>query len=239
MNGQARRVELDVRIESADAVRCLRDDWLAFALVGAWAGGGAILGSQPIGIAGPGDDPFAVLDRPPIIDASPVTDDPQDAIVGGGWFGYFGHWLGAERPSHQLAFYDHVLRQDAVGRWWFEMLWTPHRAAALADRERALIGRLSSPPPAARAPVGDVIGDTLDPLVSVSPELHLSRRGDTVPSAVGTLLRDSLEPDANAGAIGFASPAWGTEWSVTISTLYAPAETLVPALTGPEAVRGG
>ena len=239
MIGQARRVELDVRIESADAVRCLRDDWLAFALVGAWAGGGAILGSQPIGIAGPDDDPFAVLDRPPIIDASPPADHSQDAVVGGGWFGYIGHWIGAERPSHQLAFYDHVLRQDAMGRWWFEMLWTPHRAAALADRERALAGRLSSPPPAERASAGDVVGDTLEPLLSVSPELYLSRRGDTVRSQAGTLLRDSLHADASAGAIGFASPTWGTEWSVTISTLDAPAETLVPALTGPEAVRGG
>ena len=216
---------------------CLRDDWLAFGLVGAWAGGGALLGSQPIGIAGGGDDPFAVLDRPPIIDASPADDDSPDAIVGGGWVGHLGCRVAL--GSHQLAFYDHLLRQDADGRWWFEMLWTPHRAAALADRERSLRARLSSPDPAGRGSVAHVVGDTLDPLVSISPELYLSRRGDTVRGAIGALLRDSLQTDADAGVIGFASPVWGTEWSVAVATLEAPPENLVPALTGPEALHGG
>ena len=55
--------------------------------------------------------------------------------VGGGWFGYLGYGLGAaiERlppppprpvplPVASLGFYDHVLRLDAGGAWWFEAL---------------------------------------------------------------------------------------------------------------------
>jgi para-aminobenzoate synthetase/4-amino-4-deoxychorismate lyase len=58
-----------------------------------------------------------------------------DAVVGGGWFGWLGYGLGAlvedlpERPPRphplpdaHLAFYDHVLRMDVEGRWFFESL---------------------------------------------------------------------------------------------------------------------
>jgi len=257
MIGQPRRVELDVQISPAEALRCLRGDSLPFAFVGAWADGEAILGSQPVGIAGSREDPFALLDRRPMIDATPVAEDPHHMIVGGGWFGFLGYGLGrladaatppqppacVPLPLHHLAFYDHVLRRDSDGRWWFEMLWTPHRAAALADRERALRARLSKPPAAQPASAGAwswspsldeharavasiigqinagdlyqanlalrlegrVEGDPLDlfcaanaalptdrgayvsgdfgSVVSLSPELFLSRRGDTVRSA--------------------------------------------------------
>ena len=92
-------------------------------------------------------DPFVALDRLP----APV----EGVEVGGGWFGYLGYRLGAriERlppspprpvplPDAQLAFYDHVLRQDADGRWWFEALHDmPERLAEiealLARRARA------------------------------------------------------------------------------------------------------
>ena len=66
--------------------------------------------------------------------------------VGGGWVGYLGYDLGrrlerlppppprpAPLPAFALAFYDHVVRCDAGGRWWFEALWTPARAAALRE----------------------------------------------------------------------------------------------------------
>jgi len=75
----------------------------------------------------PGDDPFARLEDQP---------EPRgDAVVGGGWFGWLGYGLGAliedlpERPPRphplpdaHLAFYDHVLRMDAEGTWFFEAL---------------------------------------------------------------------------------------------------------------------
>ena len=45
------------------ARRCiLRGDDRPFALIGAWAGGGALLGSEPVRVSGPGDDLFALLD---------------------------------------------------------------------------------------------------------------------------------------------------------------------------------
>ncbi len=56
-------------------------------------------------------------------------------MVGGGWFGWLGYGLGAlvedlpprpprpnPLPDAHLAFYDHVLRMDPEGRWWFEAL---------------------------------------------------------------------------------------------------------------------
>ncbi len=82
--------------------------------------------------------------------------DARDA-VGGGWFGYLGYSLGATLepvppsppratplPAFALAFYDHLLRCDASGRWWFEALWTDEREAALQERLARLSGRLSA-----------------------------------------------------------------------------------------------
>jgi para-aminobenzoate synthetase/4-amino-4-deoxychorismate lyase len=147
------REPLPVRMAAHDAVRVLRDDARPFALIGAWAGGGAVLGSEPMRWTGPGDDVLAVLD-----DVPAVTPDAAGA-VGGGWVGYLGFELrhAVERghpppprpvplPDGALAFYDHVLRMDADGQWWFEALWTPERAAALQRRRAELAERLAAPP---------------------------------------------------------------------------------------------
>jgi para-aminobenzoate synthetase/4-amino-4-deoxychorismate lyase len=40
-------------------------------------------------------------------------------------------------PEASWAFYDHLLRLDADGRWWFEALWTPEREGALAHAARS------------------------------------------------------------------------------------------------------
>ena len=106
--------------------RCGIEPW-PFALTGRWAGGGAIVGCSPRTLLGAGEDPFARLEDLP--------EARGDAEVGGGWFGWLGYGLGArvERlpprpprpvplPDAHLAFYDHVLRQDAAGVWWFESL---------------------------------------------------------------------------------------------------------------------
>ena len=46
-------------------------------------------------------------------------------------------------PEVELAYYDHIVRYDAVtGAWWFEALWTPARADALEARARVLERRL-------------------------------------------------------------------------------------------------
>ncbi|HEY6758111.1 MAG TPA: chorismate-binding protein, partial [Baekduia sp.] len=50
---------------------------------------------------------------------------------------------GERLPPATLAFYDHVLRRDAAGAWWFEALWTEARAAALETRRAELAARLS------------------------------------------------------------------------------------------------
>ncbi|HEY8582564.1 MAG TPA: hypothetical protein VIL49_06440, partial [Capillimicrobium sp.] len=142
---------LESGASAAEAVLALRGDRRPAALVGAWAGGGAVLASEPTRVAGPGDDPFALLDDLPALEAV----DTAPGAVGGGWIGLLGFALGrrverlppppparAALPAHALAFYDHVLRLDATGAWWFEALWTPGRAGALAARRDELAARL-------------------------------------------------------------------------------------------------
>jgi para-aminobenzoate synthetase/4-amino-4-deoxychorismate lyase len=111
----------------------LRHEPWPFALTGRWAGGGAIVGCAPRTLLAPGEDPFARLEDLP--------EPHGDAVVGGGWFGWLGYGLGAlvedlpERPPRphplpdaHLAFYDHVLRMDVEGRWFFETLDAPDAA---------------------------------------------------------------------------------------------------------------
>ncbi len=150
---------------AAEAVRAIADERLPFALTGAWAGGGAIVGSDPLEVVRPGDlgsgDPFAALDRLPRVigaDAAPST------TVGGGWFGWLGYRLAAavERvplrsvrpvpmPELHLAYYDNVLRRDPDGQWWFEALATVDRREPLQQRLSVLRRRLSRPAPAGQA----------------------------------------------------------------------------------------
>jgi para-aminobenzoate synthetase/4-amino-4-deoxychorismate lyase len=160
-DARARRVELDWRLDPARATLVVRGDERPFALLGDWAGGGALIGSKPVRVADPGEDPFSVLDdQPPV-----VADD--GGTVGGGWFGYLGYALGqtVDRvdpppprpvpiPPAELAFYDHLLRLDVEGRWWFEALWTPGRDDELRRRLEELhvrAARLGAPRPFATA----------------------------------------------------------------------------------------
>ena len=124
----------------------VREDPDPFALVGRWADAHALVGSRPVRRAAPGDDPFTVL-----ADAGQVAPDAPPGFVGGGWFGYLGYALTdgpATRPRRlppfALAFYDHLLRLDADGQWWFEALWTPARDASLRRRRAQLAARLAA-----------------------------------------------------------------------------------------------
>ncbi len=147
------RRRLPWRLSPHAAALLVRDDDHPFALIGDWAGGGALIGSNPVRIAAAGDDPFALLDDQP-----PVGPAPAGA-VGGGWFGYLGYALRdrvevaapspppvRRLPDFALAYYDHLLHADADGRWWFEALWSPPRAAALRRRLAALQHRADSTP---------------------------------------------------------------------------------------------
>jgi para-aminobenzoate synthetase / 4-amino-4-deoxychorismate lyase len=144
------RIPLEGTLSAAEGALLVRGDAHAFGLTGDWAGGGALVSSEPLVVAGPEDDPFALLDRQPSVE--PGAEDG----VGGGWFGYLGYNLGArlERvppppprrvplPDFALAFYDHLLHLDAGGQWWFEALWTDERADALNARLDLFRARLA------------------------------------------------------------------------------------------------
>jgi para-aminobenzoate synthetase / 4-amino-4-deoxychorismate lyase len=163
------RVPLPSRLTPTQVLRMLASDRMPFALVGNWAGGGAIVGSEPLRVARDADDPFAILDEQPIVDEADQTGAahllPQDA-VGGGWFGWLGYRLAARveqiplasfrpvpLPEFHLAYYDNVLRQDPAGRWWFEALATDARRQDLDERLDRMRTLLSHEPPATPPPL--------------------------------------------------------------------------------------
>src|SRR3712207_4907392 len=84
------RTPLPSRLTPAEALRALRGDRRPFCLVGAWAGGGAVLGSDPV-LRAQGD-PFSALASVPSVSGSGSVDE---GAVGGGWFGWLGYGLGS------------------------------------------------------------------------------------------------------------------------------------------------
>ncbi|HSD76917.1 MAG TPA: hypothetical protein VLA98_05915, partial [Solirubrobacteraceae bacterium] len=160
------RIPLEADADPWRAALALRGDERPFALAGRWAGGGAVLGSCPVRVAAPGDDPFATLAGTEPVEGAAAA---PAGTFGGGWVGFLGYRLGARLepvppgpprpvplPDFALAFYDHVLRRDAGGRWWFEALWTPGRDGPRRARLRDLGARLAGlgAPPAPVAELG-------------------------------------------------------------------------------------
>ena len=146
---------LESDLAPEEAVAWLRGDEHAVALVGEWLGGMTLLGSHPVRVADPGEDPFAVVGAQPEVAVG-------EAVVGGGWVGWLGYGLGSlvERlppsppapivcPAFSLAFYDHVVLHDGE-RWWFEALWSAEREAFLHERLAVWEARLERLPPAPR-----------------------------------------------------------------------------------------
>ncbi len=151
----ARRVALPWTLRPEDAALLVRDDARPFALIGRWAGGCALIGSEPVRVARADEDPFALLDELPEV---AHDERARSSAVGGGWFGWLGYELGRRiepvsagpppvRPApFALAFYDHLLRLDADGQWWFEALWSQQRDAFLSSRLDVLRARAAAPP---------------------------------------------------------------------------------------------
>jgi len=155
-------------LEPADVLRLVRDDPHPVALVGAWAGGGAVIASEPSLTRSPPQNLGDVLDAPftqlrgggGFGSAGFGSAGFGSAGFGGGWIGYLGYGLGGELmdvppapggprrlASWWFGYYDHVLRRDgASGRWFFEALWTPDREDALERRLGELLGRARSVP---------------------------------------------------------------------------------------------
>src|SRR3954451_21549212 len=139
---------LDLRDGPAAGALVVRSDERPLALCGAWAGGGAIAGSEPVRVAREDEDPFALLDELPGAEAGEGS--------GGGWVGWLGYGLGRRveavsappprpvaLPAFALAYYDHVVRCDGEGRWWFEALWSDDRDEALRARLAQLRARVA------------------------------------------------------------------------------------------------
>src|SRR5215213_7350201 len=140
------RVPLELDPPLADVVRAVRDDPRPFALVGDWARSSAIVGAAP----------RRVVQGAAVLEVLDGTGGGDGSGVGGGWFGFLGYGLGAaiERlppppprpvplPVASLGFYDHVLRQDADGAWWFEAL--EERALPRLDELRGRFGAAARP----------------------------------------------------------------------------------------------
>ena len=118
------------------------------AFIGDWCGGGAVLADRPAEVAGPDEDPFALLDQ----------------TSTGTWAGWFGYRLGRRlerlppdgervvaRPPAALARFESICRCDAEGRWWLESSGEP--GPADVARWQA---RLDRPGPSLAWSAGDV-----------------------------------------------------------------------------------
>jgi para-aminobenzoate synthetase / 4-amino-4-deoxychorismate lyase len=153
------RVALPGSVPAAHAVLLVAGDDRPFALCGKWAGSRAVATSQPLRSATPfealaTDDPNWHPDTEGHLGSS---EESVEEFIGGGWFGVLGFPLGRaiERtgeapprpvpsPPSVMSFYDHLLRLDEEGQWWFEALWTEERAEALDERREELAARLAS-----------------------------------------------------------------------------------------------
>ncbi len=154
----AQRCELDLVADPLGVLDAVRGEPHAFALVGRWGGGGAIIGANPIEIRTAPGDPFALLD-------AHEPAEQASAVIGGGWFGYLGYGVGEQveqlppRPPRpvpladwRLAYYDHLLRLDVDGRWWLESLDDP-QSPRLRARVDALLSCLDALSPEGRRSV--------------------------------------------------------------------------------------
>jgi para-aminobenzoate synthetase/4-amino-4-deoxychorismate lyase len=221
------RVPLDCTLTPQDALLAVNDQPWPFALTGDWAGGGALVGCNPLLVADSQADPFALLDELPAVPAPP----PAGVSVGGGWFGWLGYRLGRRiedlplgpprpvpLPEFHLAYYDHVLHLDQGGQWWFEALVGAGARDRIARRLDDLSARLAAPPRSSPA--------------YVAPEEFQLRYGDrsTHFAAVRECRQRIIAGEIYQANICLRLEA---EWSGCVTELYAHAlDRLWPARGG-------
>ncbi len=151
-----------------EVLRLVRSDAHPVALIGAWADGADVIGSEPVLVRSPPQSLAEILDPPGSPEAlSAVPTEPARArapAFGGGWIGYLGFGYGGEvlpvppapggprqLPVWWFGYYDHVLRRDrTTGQWLFEALWTAERDEALERRFGELSRRARDRMPQAR-----------------------------------------------------------------------------------------
>jgi para-aminobenzoate synthetase/4-amino-4-deoxychorismate lyase len=159
-------------------------DWPGLVcLLGDWADGTPLLTSHPL----------RPLRRAAELDAVPEPVAADRSLVGGGWFGRLGF-----DGTASFAWHDHVVRL-VDGRWRFEALWTPERAAALRAREQAWRAALASGTPAAEWTVGPFTGPAVaDHLSAVERAVELIRAGELYQVNVCTRLHAEFAGSAAA-----------------------------------------
>jgi para-aminobenzoate synthetase / 4-amino-4-deoxychorismate lyase len=149
---------LDWDLSAADVLRLVRADAHPAALLGTWADGSDIVVAEPRDVRCDPESVLAALDEgwP-----ARAAKGAHAAVFAGGWVGYLGFGVGGRMlpvppapgdarrlPLAWLGYYDHALRRDrASGRWFFEALRTPGRAAELDARLAELRARAGRPAP--------------------------------------------------------------------------------------------
>jgi para-aminobenzoate synthetase/4-amino-4-deoxychorismate lyase len=167
------RRPLEWDLAPTEALLMMRHDAHPVALIGNWADGCDVIGSEPVLVREPPGRLDDVLNSPRPLDIRtgqglPCGPEhgpdlpPGEAHpgFGGGWIGYLGFSAarthrqpaGPRRlPAWWFGHYDHVVvRERATGRWFFEALWTAERDKALEARFADLSRRGCAPPRRAR-----------------------------------------------------------------------------------------
>ena len=153
-------------LTTVEVLRLVRPDPHPVALIGDWADGADVIGSEPVLVRTPPRSLGEVFDSPGPLGARVPTAPAgtTSPAFGGGWIGYLGFGYGGEvlpvppapggprqLPVWWFGYYDHVLRRDrTTGQWLFEALWTAGRDEALERRFGELSRRARDRMPQAR-----------------------------------------------------------------------------------------